>query len=194
MINTNSDEQMSPLRRQILTGGLGLLAASLTRPTWAANSPAVADEFWIQPRTVSFVHAGGERLKATYWSDGELIRPAYDEISWFMRDRVAQRAVYMHPVLLDIAYSLNGWLEHFDLRQPLRLTSAYRTPDRNRNIEGAAKNSMHTKGSAMDIQIPGISTKQVASFGRWLGGGGVGWYPSRGLTHMDRGRLRSWRG
>lgn len=185
---------MSPLRRKILTGAAGALASQLAIPAWALTQPSAANEFWIRPRKVSLLHTSGERLVSTYWSDGELIRPAYDELSWFMRDRTAQKAVYMHPVLLDIAYGVCGWLDHFDLHQPLVLTSAYRTPERNSRIEGAARNSMHTKGSAIDVRIQGISTSQVAAFGKWMGGGGVGWYPAKGFTHLDRGRLRSWKG
>jgi len=189
-----STEPMSALRRRILAGGAGVLASQLLIPSWSWANPAAGDEFWIRPRKVSLVHTSGDRIVSTYWSDGELIRPAYDELSWFMRDRVAHKAVYMEPVLLDITYGVCGWLQHFGLKQSLVLTSAYRTPERNRRIEGAARNSKHTTGSAIDIQIPGISTQQVAAFGKWMGGGGVGWYPSKGFTHLDRGRLRSWRG
>lgn len=187
-------EPISPLRRRILSASAGVLASHLATPSWASTQPAMADEFWIRPRTISLVHTSGERIVSTYWSDGEIIRPAYDELSWFMRDRVDQKAVYMEPVLLDITYGVCGWLRHYGLKQPLLMTSAYRTPRRNSQIEGAARNSHHTKGSALDIRIPGVSTKQVAAFGQWMGGGGVGWYPSKDFTHLDRGRLRSWRG
>lgn len=183
----------NPLRRRLLAGAAGSLACNLAIPVWAQNE-SMANEFWIRPRTVSFVHAKGERLVCTYWSDGELIRSAYDEISWFMRDRVAQQGVYMHPVLLDIAYGVHGWLSYFGLRQPLVLNSGYRTPQRNATIEGAARNSTHISGGAMDVVIPGVASDKVAAFGRWLAGGGVGWYPSKGFTHLDRGRLRFWRG
>lgn len=184
----------SPTRRLLLAGGAGLLASQVTAPSWALNMPQTADEFWIRPRTLNLRHVKGERLVSTYWSDGQIIRSAYEEISWFMRDRVAHEAVYMHPVLLDILYGVNGWLTYFGIKEPIVLTSAYRNARRNNRIEGAARDGPHTKGEAADGVIPGVSTKQVATFGKWLGGGGVGWYPDKGFTHLDCGRLRSWRG
>lgn len=184
----------SPLRRRILAGAGGLLASQLAIPAWSQSQPAMANEFWIRPRTISLLHVSGERVQSTYWSDGELISSAYEELSWFMRDRVDNKAVYMNPILLDIGYSLCGWLAYFDINKPLVLTSGHRTARRNATIEGAARNSHHIKGEAMDVRIPGVSAAQVSAFGRWLGGGGVGFYPGKDFTHLDRGRLRYWKG
>lgn len=185
---------ISPTRRRLLSGAAGLLASQLAVPAWAQGMPQTASDFWLRPRTLNLRHVKGERLVSTYWSDGQMIQPAYEEISWFMRDRVVHEAVYMHPVLLDILYGVNGWLSYYGIREPLVQTSAYRNPQRNSRIEGAARDSEHTRGGAVDIVISGVSSKQVAAFGKWLGGGGVGWYPSKGFTHLDRGRLRSWKG
>lgn len=104
------------------------------------------------------------------------------------------RGVLMDPVLFDILYGLNGWLDYYNVRTEVILTSGYRDPRRNSKIEGAARNSLHTKGKASDIAVPGVSTRQVSLFGQWLGGGGVGWYPHKGFIHLDGGRVRSWRG
>jgi uncharacterized protein YcbK (DUF882 family) len=186
-------------RRQFLARGAqlataGLLASVVAKPVWAQQDSSFADEFWMRPRTIRFRHASGERIEATYWSNGEIIRPAYDELSWFMRDRVAHKGVWMNPVLFDIAYGIEGWLDHFGLRRHILLTSGHRDAVRNTTIEGAVRNSLHITGDAMDIRIEGISSQKVAQFGVWLGGGGVGWYPRKDFTHLDRGRLRAWRG
>lgn len=111
-----------------------------------------------------------------------------------MRDRVVRRAVQMNPVTLDIIYGINGWLTYYGVNAPVVLNSAYRDWERNRTIEGAALNSEHTRGSALDIRIQGVSSLQTARFGVWLGGGGVGWYPGKNFTHVDAGRIRTWRG
>lgn len=186
-----SDARVS--RRQIL-GSCGALAWSLAVPSWASEAPARASDFWIRPRYLHLRHPAGDRIRIVYWSDGQMIRPAWEEVSWFMRDRVDQKAVYMQPVLLDILYGICGWLEYFGIRDPLWVTSAYRTPWRNARIEGAALNSEHTLGGACDVHHPSVSSAHMAKFGVWLGGGGVGWYPQKGFTHVDRGRLRAWRG
>lgn len=189
-----TDPQYSPLRRRILAGCAGALASQLATPAWARSEPAMADEFWIRPRTISLQHTSGEKIVATYWSDGELIRSGYEELCWFMRDRVDQKAIYMNPILLDITYAVGGWLSHYGIRQFPIMTSAHRTNRRNNQVEGAAKDGHHTKGNALDKTIPGVPTEKLAAFGRWLGGGGVGWYPAKNFTHLDCGRLRSWKG
>jgi uncharacterized protein YcbK (DUF882 family) len=184
----------SPLRRRLLLGGAGLLASQLTTPAWSQNDATRAAEFWLRPRTISLRTPQGERITSTFWSDGELIQSAYQELSWFMRDRVENKGVWMHPTLLDITYGVYGWLTYHGIREPLQMNSAHRTTWRNNNIEGAAKNGEHTKGKALDIRINGVNTRQVSAFGLWLGGGGVGFYPNKNFTHLDCGRLRYWKG
>lgn len=170
--------------------------ALLPVPVWAQQGLDArhASDFWHRPRQLRLRHISGEQIDSTYWSDGQYIESAALELSWFMRDRVADRAVYMHPVVLDIAFGVCGWLDYYGIRQPLVLTSGHRDRQRNARIEGAVRNSLHITGEAMDVRIPGVSSLQLARFGVWLGGGGVGWYPSKEFTHMDRGRLRAWQG
>jgi uncharacterized protein YcbK (DUF882 family) len=164
-------------------------------PTWAKEaSTGFVNDFWIKPRFLKLHHPSGEKLELVYWSDGELIQRAYQEACWFMRDRVVNQSVYMKPVLLDISYGISGWLDYFGVRDPIWMNSAYREWARNSQIEGAALNSEHTKGGALDVRIQGVSSLQTARFGVWLGGGGVGWYPNKNFTHIDAGRIRAWKG
>lgn len=164
------------------------------QPVWGGQAPERANDFWLRPRTLKLRHQNGERLQATYWSDGEIIATAHQEISYFMRDRVVGRGVFMAPVLFDILYGVIGWLDYFNVKSEVILTSGYRDPRRNARIEGAALNSLHPQGRASDVAIPGVSSRQVSLFGQWLGGGGVGWYPHKGFIHLDDGRVRTWRG
>jgi uncharacterized protein YcbK (DUF882 family) len=181
-------------RRAALAAGLSLLAGTVAHPSWAAGHERFADDFWRRPRRISLQHTSGEQIETVYWSDGELVVTEYTRLSYFMRDRVVGSGVYAHPVLLDILYGINGWLAYYGVKSPVILTSGYRDPRRNLTIEGAVQNSLHPLGEAADITIPGVSSLQVARFGVWLGGGGVGWYPRKHFTHVDRGRLRAWRG
>lgn len=183
-----------PARRALLLRSTALLAASVTTPIWAQTEQDHANDFWRRPREVRLRHPSGEVITSTYWSDGQVVVSEYARLSWFMRDRVMGTAVYMNPVLLDILYGLCGWLSYYGIRDPIGANSFYRDPRRNPLIEGAALNSLHPKGEAGDVTIPGVNALQVAKFGAWLGGGGVGWYPTKNFTHLDRGRLRAWRG
>ena len=169
-----------------------MLPGALALPAWAGEAPKMANDFWKVPRTIR-LRRDGQSLVSTYWIDGELQVPAWQEISWFLRDKVDQKAIWMQPVLLDILYGVDGWLRYYGVSDPVDVTSGHRTHRRNSSIEGAAKDSEHVTGGAADIRHSSIPSERFAKFGVWLGGGGVGWYPSKGFTHVDRGRLRFWR-
>ena len=62
------------------------------------------------------------------------------------------------------------------------VNSAYRCDEHNKNI-GGAKNSNHTKGTALDIVVKGIDPLTVARYCEYIGAGGVGLY-SWGV-HID---------
>lgn len=181
-------------RRALLFGGIGALAQALAMPSWSQEAPERAVDFWQRPRRIRLKHQSGEKIDALYWSDGELIESGYLALSYFMRDRVVNQGVYMHQTLLDIIFGVNGWLDYYGVKSEVLLNSGYRDRIRNYGIEGASRNSLHTLGQAADIAIPGVSTAQLAKFGIWLGGGGVGWYQSKGFIHVDRGRVRTWAG
>lgn len=182
------------LNRRNALGALAAFSAPFLTVATAQEAPSREAEFWSRPRRLKLQHVSGEKLNIVYWADGEIVRNNYETASIFLRDRAANRAVYMHPALLDILYGVQGWLDYFEVHSPIIVTSGYRDPARNARIEGAARNSHHIKGEACDFTIPGISTRQIASFGQWMGGGGVGWYPSRGFIHLDCGNIRAWRG
>jgi uncharacterized protein YcbK (DUF882 family) len=75
----------------------------------------------------------------------------------------------------------------------ITLTSGYRTPERNRTLEGAAANSQHIRGRAADIVLAGIAHARVAEAAEIAGAPGLGRYP--GFTHLDVGPPgRRWTG
>lgn len=214
-------DQFGHQERQTQIPGMtrrSLLRAATVVPLICAAQRSRAEEFhasdfWDRPRYVWMKRpATGEEIRAVYWADGQLIQEAYTQISWFMRDvqmerRIAALAaagrrpppgwfagIGMSPVLLDILYATNGWLDHFGLSRALILSSGHRHTVTNGATEGAARNSLHVLGRAGDIIIPGVSATSVSRYGVWLSAGGVGFYPSKGFTHVDDGRLRAWRG
>lgn len=176
--------------------------------------------FWDYPRWVWLKRpASGETIRLEYWRDGVMNRQAYQAISWFLRDvrfdsmlrkkdpairRALDRGqigaehlspwTWMDPILLDILYAYCAWLNFHGVVKPLTVTSGLRHILTNAMTEGAAKDSWHTRGGAADILIDGVPVDRMASFGRWLSGGGVGLYIHKGFVHVDKGRVRSWRG
>lgn len=59
----------------------------------------------------------------------------------------------------ELLEKVNAFLEHFD--GEVRITSGYRSPEYNKSIPGAAKNSKHMSGEAIDIFDP---DKRLAKF------------------------------
>ncbi|MVA97593.1 DUF882 domain-containing protein [Nitratireductor sp. CAU 1489] len=80
--------------------------------------------------------------------------------------------------------------QHFGKK--IVVTSGYRSPARNRRARGA-RNSLHMYCAAADVQVPGVSTRQLASFVRAMPGrGGVGTYCHTKSVHIDVGPERDW--
>lgn len=174
-----------------------LLATST--PAWAqaatdAGAPSLGDDFWAPDRFLQLRYATGETIRSQYMADGSLHEPGYVELCYFLRDRVVGEAVTIDLRLLDILYGINGWLAYHQVPSSFVITSGHRNRRRNAKIEGAALDSRHITGQAVDGEIPGVDPLQIARFGRWLGAGGVGWYPQKKFVHLDTGRVRTWRG
>ncbi|CAN7644510.1 YcbK family protein [Massilia sp. LjRoot122] len=179
---------MRPDRRRFLRGLAGVAAATVV-PAFGQPS-----DFWSLPRELWLYRpATREQVRAVYWADGQLVLDGYVQICRLLRDVQADTAVQFDLVTLDIARGVYGWLRANGIDRPLIINSGYRTGHTNAN-EGGARNSFHTKAQALDLRIDGVSPEAVGRFGQYLAGGGVGFYPSKRFTHLDRGRVRTWVG
>lgn len=180
-------------RRQLL--GISAALPALFHGQASANNVKLERDFWDLPRYVWLKdQKTGQEIKETYWADGRLLLPGYEKICWFLRDKRRDEAVYYSTVVLDVMYATAGWLAYYKMPRAIVTTSGYRHHLTNAATEGAVKNSFHTKGRALDGYVPGIPVERTATFGRWLQGGGIGFYPSRNFIHWDDGNLRVWRG
>ncbi|MBV1885263.1 MAG: DUF882 domain-containing protein, partial [Gammaproteobacteria bacterium] len=63
-----------------------------------------------------------------------------------------------------------------------------------KKTKGVAKNSFHTLGKAIDIQLPNTLLKESYQLARNLKFGGVGFYEKSGFIHLDTGPVRHWSG
>ncbi|MBP5286660.1 MAG: YcbK family protein [Elusimicrobiales bacterium] len=130
-----------------------------------------------------------EVITVTYRNkDGSYDQAALDKINHIMR-------CYEDNSERDIAVKLVELLDaiedHFG-KKGITVLSGYRTPEYNRKIKGAAKNSLHILGWAADIRIPGYKSSQISTFARKKYAGGVGYYPYTGFVHVDVGSVRYW--
>ena len=161
-------------------------------PAFESRQP---QEFWERPRELWLRrHKLKEEIRIVYWKDGQLVPEGYWQACALLRDVRANRMTTMDPTVLDVLRGIQGYYEQWDWKHPIVITSGYRTSQTNGGLEGAAKNSMHLYGKAVDLYVPGIPIDHIRRLGLYLQQGGVGYYPDRGFAHLDTGKLRSWRG
>ncbi len=136
---------------------------------------------------------GTEQLNATYWTvDGGYNHDEYLNICWLLRDVQADRVFPMNHALLDVLGGLQAWLARTGVDAPLRIHSGFRTTRTNRMTEGAALDSRHIVGRAVDISVAGVPNLRLAGMASVLGHGGTGLYPGRNFVHVDTGDERIW--
>lgn len=100
-------------------------------------------------------------------------------------------AVLVAPRLVMVLETIRS---HFCA--PVVIHSAYRTPQHNAKVNGAA-HSQHCYGTAADISIKGVSVLDIAAYARSImpDWGGVGIYKEQGFVHVDVREKRSdWNG
>ena len=174
--------------RRRFMAGMAAGVASLWLP------PALAGDFWAQPRSVDlYREASRERDACVYWRNGALDPQGYQRVCWLLRDVRAGQMIQMHPRLLDLLCAMQAWVGHYGFAGPIHILSGYRTAHTNANTEGAAKNSMHMYGRAADIRFPGLPTAYLGQLAQRYAAGGVGFYIGSGFVHVDTGRIRSWK-
>ncbi|MCM2473384.1 DUF882 domain-containing protein [Rhizobium sp. CG5] len=99
------------------------------------------------------------------------------------------------PNIIPTARILERFRE--EVGHPVVITSAYRSPDYNKGLPGAAKNSQHMQFRAVDIKVPGAGTpaQWAAVLKRYrsekMFEGGIGIYNT--FVHVDtRGHNADW--
>jgi len=113
---------------------------------------------------------------------------AHKHLNHLMRDI---RAKVVYEMDLELIYLIGRIQQHIPDR-PLLVTSAYRTRATNNAIRGSARSSLHIDGKALDIRVPGFSTRKLRKIARSESDGGIGWYPRRDFIHVDTGERRDW--
>ncbi len=188
-------------RREFIQAGSGLLVPiGLVAPSIAqamgldATSQREADAiFWSQPRTLRLKRVQtGEYVEATYFQNGKLNAEGYIRICKLLRDVKASLTVQMDFRLMDLLRAIQGYVEFYGYKDPIHINSGYRSPKTNASIEGAARNSQHMKGKAVDFSMPGLPSTYMGLLASHYKAGGVGFYPDRGFVHLDTANVRYW--
>lgn len=82
-----------------------------------------------------------------------------------------------------VTHVLDRWRDA--LGKPLRVTSGYRTVEENERIPGAASDSWHTWGAAVDVAPVGVNLAYAFSLLRGLPFDKAILYPSDGHIHVQ---------
>jgi len=183
-------------RRSFLkTGACALLcaAAASVLPNAALAAPFSAG-MEQAARRVSFRNTHtNEIFSGVYRVGNKYLPDAFDRINVVLRDFRSEEIFPIDPRVIDIIYtvhSMSGQIE------PYEILSGYRCPKTNsmlrKNSEGVAKNSLHMTGQAIDLRLPGFSTRRIKDLACTLKAGGVGYYPKSDFVHMDTGIVRAW--
>ncbi len=135
----------------------------------------------------------GESIDTIYWIEGKYIRPALDEVNYFMRDWREDSVKKIDRHQIDIIAATHHML---DTNEPFQMLSGYRSARTNamlrRRSRRVAKDSYHIKGMATDLRLSSRSVSQMARAAVACRGGGVGRYSRNNFVHMDCGPLRTW--
>ena len=136
-----------------------------------------------------------DSFSGVYWRNGKYVTDALKNINHIMRDFRAHDIKQIDTHLLDLLSAMSIKLKP---EKPFHVISGYRSPETNAKLrkrgKGAAKNSYHIQGKAVDIRLPGYRTSVLRRTAHKLKGGGVGYYPHQKFVHIDVGPIRYWKG
>lgn len=138
----------------------------------------------------------GESIDVAYKQGGQYSRMGVAMLNHFLRDHRTDDTADYDPREFDLLHSLLA-----KLHKPgatIDIVCGYRSPQSNEFLRtrsadtGVAEHSQHILSKAIDIRIPGVSTRALRDAALSLGMGGVGYYPRSGFVHVDVGPVRQW--
>lgn len=123
----------------------------------------------------------------TDWNDNDHLK-----CSVLFRDlKDNNQGIFIDPNLINLLIRINIAANSLNNKTNIiYILSGYRTKKHNSMLEGAAKNSLHMQGRAVDFTISGFENLACAKLAAMIGAGGVGVYDN--FTHMDTGKNRTW--
>jgi len=135
-----------------------------------------------------------ERLDIVFRRGNEYVPEAITKLDYFLRDHRTGEVRHFDPRIYDILEELTYAAGHPG--GEIDIVCGYRTLWSNEFLRartaGVAKNSLHLRGEAIDLRMPGVETSRLHEAALSLHGGGVGYYPHSDFIHVDVGRVRQW--
>jgi uncharacterized protein YcbK (DUF882 family) len=179
-----------------LTGSLTRRRALLglaALPFCAAAAPAV-DQTGERRLRLYNPHTD-ERFDDFYAVEGAVSPDAWKRLNWLLRDHHVDKATDMDPGVFDLLWLMSRRYQVAKGRRvTINLHSGFRTPETNEKLrpEGAARNSLHLQGKAVDLSVQGYGMVFLANHARAVASGGLGLYWRSDFVHLDTGPKRLW--
>lgn len=139
-----------------------------------------------------------ESLNVTYKRNGQYVPEALARISHLLRDHRKNEETAISPQTLDRLHAIGEVVRIKYPHIPIKfeIISGYRTPGTNQALKSnggsQATKSRHMIGDAIDMRVPGVSTKALRDIAWCTGSGGTGYYAHDGFVHIDSGNKRFW--
>jgi uncharacterized protein YcbK (DUF882 family) len=133
-------------------------------------------------------------IDVVYRRGDTYVPEAIDQLDYFLRDSRNGAVAHFDPRLFDLLSDLTTALGR--PATEIEVVCGYRTPSTNamlrRRSHRVAKHSLHMEAMAIDIRVPGVSTKELRNAALELHRGGVGYYRRHAFVHVDVGPVRKW--
>lgn len=182
-------------RRMFLKSSAFFAATLLGAKSALANFMEGAGEGGVPEGKLSLYNINNhERITVTYRNSlGEYCQDALQSLNWILRCHNTNETTTMDVRVLEYLNRLDNSLGG---NNEIHIISGYRSPGYNKSLrshsKGVAKNSLHMKGMAIDLVIPGVTLDRIRRTALALAAGGVGYYPHNGFVHIDSGHFRAW--
>src|SRR5215469_11517571 len=142
-----------------------------------------------------------ESLSIVYRIGDTYIPSALEELNHFLRDHRTGDVSTYDPSEFDLLHNLLTRLNRPNAT--IDIVCGYRSPWSNNFLRtrggtvdpsetGVAEHSQHMLAKAIDIRVPGVSTRKLDQTALSLHAGGVGYYPTSQFVHVDVGPVRQW--
>jgi uncharacterized protein YcbK (DUF882 family) len=165
----------------------------LASPVWLDSSSTNVGGELVYRLRLYHTHTK-ERIDLVYRQGDSYIPAAVTRLNQFLRDYRTGAVHQFDPRVFDVLHDVTALVHRPN--SEIDIICGYRSPWSNeflrRTTSGVAQHSLHMEGEAIDISLPGISTKELQKAAIALGRGGVGYYPASKFVHVDVGRDRYW--
>jgi|JI10StandDraft_1071094.scaffolds.fasta_scaffold71908_3 uncharacterized protein YcbK (DUF882 family) len=185
---------ISGMHMQFLKAGAPALLAGIL-----AGSALAQDSSQEKSLSLTNLHTK-ESLTVIYKTGDFYIPQALERINHLLRDHRSHQTATINPKTLDRLHEIGETIKIVYPHVPVHfeIISGYRAPETNQALRekggGQAQKSRHMTGDAIDMRVPGLTTKALRDIAWCTGSGGTGYYADDGFIHIDSGNRRFWPG